>query len=119
MALQSAQLVTRPALLRNQLGRQGVASCKINFVLRSSCIVRTSRPAQFGASRQQGRQTCVPVAMSYSGNNGFGPVGNQYMLAVRIKMLTSLPLCFQTLQEVTLKSRSLGLVGEVVMLSIE
>ncbi|KAL3139284.1 Cell division protein FtsZ 1 [Trebouxia sp. C0009 RCD-2024] len=77
MALQCTQCVSGPAV---HLGIRSARDCRPG--LRSSCIGRRLQLSQPTLPRQQRRQRCIPVSMSYSGNNGFGPVGGDAQIKV-------------------------------------
>ena len=49
-----------------------------NSIKRS--ISRSPKFAQSLLPRQQTRRCCIPVSLSYSGNNGFGPVGEGFLV---------------------------------------
>ncbi|DBA90901.1 hypothetical protein WJX77_002799 [Trebouxia sp. C0004] len=82
MVLHIAQCWAGSTVAGHRSDRHTAAPCLSvpNSIKRS--IGRSPKFAQSLLPRQQTRQCCIPVSLSYSGNNGFGPVGGDAQIKV-------------------------------------
>ncbi len=80
MVLHIAQCWAGPTVAGHRSAKHNAAPCLSvpNSIKRS--ISRSPKFAQSLLPRQQTRRCCIPVSLSYSGNNGFGPVGKCFLV---------------------------------------
>lgn len=80
MVLHIAQCWAGSAVAGHWYDKHNAAPCLSvpNSIKRS--ITRSPKFAQSLLPRQQTRRCCIPVSLSYSGNNGFGPVGECFLV---------------------------------------
>lgn len=82
MVLQAGLCWSGPSVAGQRVVRYNAAPCMSCPSILTSSIARRFKPPQSLLQRQQRRQQCRPVSMSYSGNNGFGPVGGDAQIKV-------------------------------------